>query len=328
MKKKVCKTFKYLFLIIFMVLLSLDIFLFGLREMSKKYMSEDKIKEYISSINVLDLLKDEDGNELESVTALKKELADAGFPSEVVDDVLNSEPVKEVTSTIVTDTINYVLYDEPLEVTDSINSDSIITFVRDNMGTVTDELQKNNVPKSDILTKEKQEEIINQLEEKAPEIEKKVNEVVDKVEEKIKSSSQYEQVEEYQKKLNQVLRVIRFIYSNTVYMALIGIGILLICLIILFTHSFYAYFKYLGISALLSGGMYFATTYLLDILKDKITDIPVFFQTFVSSIIEGIEKSMYDYVKVCLIVGVCLIALNIIIHVIKEKRENKRFDAI
>ena len=58
MKKKLLCFFKGLSIFILMLLLSIVIYLFCLRNIFKSYVNEDNIRKEISSINIMDLLKE------------------------------------------------------------------------------------------------------------------------------------------------------------------------------------------------------------------------------------------------------------------------------
>ena len=134
------------------VILTIDITCFSLKKVSEKYLKEDKIKEVIDDINVLDLFKDENGNELEQIKEVKNQIVDAGIPKESIDGFINSKPVNDFAGTVITDSINNISSNKEI-----INDKKIYSFLEDNIGAISKELQENNVPKSEFLTVENQE---------------------------------------------------------------------------------------------------------------------------------------------------------------------------
>lgn len=98
--KKILKFILWIVAFLLTIILSLDIILYNIRSISSKFLTEEEIKKAISSVNVLDLLKDQNGKEIEKVTELKQELVDAGLPAETVESFINSEPVQELATSL------------------------------------------------------------------------------------------------------------------------------------------------------------------------------------------------------------------------------------
>jgi hypothetical protein len=327
-KKKILQFMKVFCLILLSFILALDVIIYGLRDITKEFMSEDKIKEEIAKINPMDFLTDQNGEALEEVEKLKNNLVASGFPVETVDSVLNSEPVQEFTSQIITESIDYVLYDKEPTIVSSINSENIMSFAEKNMNTVVSELQNNNVPKSELLTEQRQEQILTKLEEKTPMIQENVEKVVNKVQEKIENSSQFNQIKDYQTKLEKALKIIRFIYSETLHTILIAVFILCIFFILLLCHSFYKYLKYFGISSFFSSIGFFIITYVITKLSPYINKLPTAFQTLCTSILEDMKSSFTQYATTCIMFAISFLLLNVFIWYLKEHRENKKIKSI
>ena len=326
MKKKLLCFFKGLSIFILMLLLSIVIYLFCLRNIFKSYVNEDNIRKEISSINIMDLLK-ENGEEIESVKELKKELVNVGIPEETIDSVLNSTVITDVTANVVSEGVNYIFTGKEPDIV-NLKSEDIIEFTKDNMASISLELKNNNVPGASLLTSERQDKIIKNMEVNAPKVEEKINLVIDKVEEKIKSNENYEKFVDYQNKLNKLLDIVRFIYGDNMTYLLIGVILILSLLLILVVHSYYKYLKYFGITSLLVGIYFFISSYAIIVLKDRLVEIFNMFEIFINTIINSINKLFNQYSMIFTFSFILLILLNILIHFILEYLENRKFNKI
>lgn len=326
MKKKLLCFFKGLSIFILMLLLSIVIYLFCLRNIFKSYVNEDNIRKEISSINIMDLLK-ENGEEIESVKELKKELVNVGIPEETIDSVLNSTVITDVTANVVSEGVNYIFTGKEPDIV-NLKSEDIIEFTKDNMASISLELKNNNVPGASLLTSERQDKIVKNMEVNAPKVEEKINLVIDKVEEKIKSNENYEKFVDYQNKLNKLLDIVRFIYGDNMTYLLIGVILILSLLLILVVHSYYKYLKYFGITSLLVGIYFFISSYAIIVLKDRLVEIFNMFESFINTIINSIDKLFNQYSMIFTFSFILLILLNILIHFILEYLENRKFNKI
>lgn len=327
MKKKVVCFLKYLCIFILILLLSIIVYLFCMRNIFKSYVNEEKIREEISNIDVMSLLK-ENGEEIEEVKKLKSQLVEVGIPSESIDYVLNSSAIKDTTASLVSEGVNYIFTGEEISIVKNFNSSEIIKFTSDNLSIVALELKKNNVPGSDKLTEERQEKIIKNMEEYAPKVEDTISKVSDKVRSKIEESPNYKKINNYKDKIDKFLSIVRFIYSDSMTYLLIGSILIISILIILLVHSTYKYLKYFGITSLLISIYFFFSGYIFNIIKDKIIDSINMFEDIINTIFDSVTGVFNQYFGIFLVIFVLLILLNILIHFILEYLENRRFNNI
>ena len=236
MKKKVVCFLKYLCIFILILLLSIIVYLFCMRNIFKSYVNEEKIRGEISNIDVMSLLK-ENGEEIEEVKKLKSQLVEVGIPSESIDYVLNSSVIKDTTASLVSEGVNYIFTGEEISIVNNFNSGEIIKFTSDNLSIVALELKKNNVPGSDKLTEERQEKIIKNMEEYAPKVEDTISKVSDKVRSKIEESPNYKKINNYKDKIDRFLSIVRFIYSDSMTYLFVGSILIISILIILFFRN-------------------------------------------------------------------------------------------
>lgn len=327
MKKKVVCFLKYLCIFILILLLSIIVYLFCMRNIFKSYVNEEKIREEISNIDVMSLLK-ENGEEIEEVKKLKSQLVEVGIPSESIDYVLNSSVIKDTTASLVSEGVNYIFTGEEISIVKNFNSSEIIKFTSDNLSIVALELKKNNVPGSDKLTEERQEKIIKNMEEYAPKVEDTISKVSDKVRSKVEESPNYKKINNYKDKIDKFLSIVRFIYSDSMTYLLIGSILIISILIILLVHSTYKYLKYFGITSLLISIYFFFSGYIFNIIKDKIIDSINMFEDIINTIFDSVTGVFNQYFGIFLVIFVLLILLNILIHFILEYLENRRFNNI
>ena len=259
------------------IVLTITIYVGNVLLISENYFKEDTIKKIVSSVNIADLLKDEDGVEIPPVTELKNELVNAGIPVEVFDKIVESDEIQTMMSSLLLTTTDYIIYDKEFNIP-KINSDQIYVFVEDNIDDVVRIMQENNVPDSELLTEEKQTQILSTLKTELPVIEEDINEMLKEVETEIKSLDEYQKAQDYKNKLDNGLAIVRFIYSDTVKLILISIIIVLILLIMLSRRSVYRSLKWIGFSLLLAGGLMYMSGFLLPYIKEMfISDIPYVF---------------------------------------------------
>ena len=323
--KGLLKVFLGIITFISMIVLIIDLTIYSVRNISKQFLNEKEIRKMVENINVLDLLKDEDGNEIKEITEIKEQLINAGIPTETVEEFINSEPVKNLTTNVLTTTIDYVVYDKKPE-TKEINEEEIYNFVEQNIYEVAHVLKEKNVPKSEELTDERINEVLIKVREKTPEIKEKVQEVSNQIEEKIKETEQYETLEDYKNNLDNALTLIRFIYSDYITNIIIIIGIISIILIVISRFSYYTYLKWVGLSFTISGIILYISSKCIDLLTSYKNEIPYIFQNLFDTIINDSKSLFIGKANIYILIGIMLIIANIVIAKIKDNREDKKIE--
>ena len=323
--KFISKVLLFILSIIFSIILIVDIVAYNTRDITSKFISEEQIKKCISNINILDLFKDENGNELEEITKVKQELINVGLPVETVEAFINSEPVKQATTDVTMLVVDYIFYNKQIE-TFKIEKEQILTFVEQNMNLIVSEMQEHNIPNSDLITDEKQEKILSVIEENLPIIEENINKITATLEETIKSTDEYQEVVEYQNKVEEILNIIRYIYSDAITTILLVIAIVCIIGIIICRLSPYRYLKWLGIISLLSGSILYLFNIGIDKLNMFANEIPYMFKNLYFMFINDSKQLFINNSIPYFIIGTILIVLNIIIYYILDRREDKKFD--
>lgn len=323
--KGLLKIFLGIITFISMIVLIVDLTVYSVRNISKQFLNEKEIRKMVENINVLDLLKDENGNELKEVIEIKQQLISAGIPTETVEEFIDSKPVKDLTTNIITTTIDYVVYNKKPE-TKEIQEEEIYNFIEQNIYEVVDTLKENNVPKSEELTDEKINEVLVEVKKEVPVIKEQVQEITNQIEEKIKETEQYKTLEDYKNNLDNTLTLVRFIYSDYVTNIIITIGIISIILIIVSRFSYYSYLKWVGLSFTISGIILYISSKFINMLVNYKDEIPYAFQNLFDTIINDSKSLFISKANLYILMGIMLIIANIVIYKIKDNKEDKKID--
>ncbi len=323
--KGLLKVFLGIITFISMIVLIIDLTIYSVRNISEQFLNEKEIRKMVENINVLDLLKDEDGNEIKEITEIKNELINAGIPTETVEEFINSEPVKNLTTNVLTTTIDYVVYDKKPE-TKEINEEEIYNFIEQNIYEVVRVLKEKNVPKSEELTDERINEVLVEVKKEVPTIKEQVQELTNQIEEKIKETEQYKTLEDYKNNLDNTLTLVRFIYSDYITNIIITVGIVSILFIVISRFSYYTYLKWVGLSFTISGIILYISSRCIDLLIDYKNEIPYVFQNLFDTIINDSKSLFISKANLYILMGIMLIIANIVIAKIKDNREDKKIE--
>lgn len=323
--KGLLKVFLGIITFISMIVLIIDLTIYSVRNISEQFLNEKEIRKMVENINVLDLLKDEDGNEIKEITEIKEQLINAGIPTETVEEFINSEPVKNLTTNVLTTTIDYVVYDKKPE-TKEINEEEIYNFIEQNIYEVVRVLKEKNVPKSEELTDERINEVLVEVKKEVPTIKEQVQELTNQIEEKIKETEQYKTLEDYKNNLDNTLTLVRFIYSDYITNIIITVGIVSILFIVISRFSYYTYLKWVGLSFTISGIILYISSRCIDLLIDYKNEIPYVFQNLFDTIINDSKSLFISKANLYILMGIMLIIANIVIAKIKDNREDKKID--
>ena len=323
--KGLLKVFLGIITFISMIVLIIDLTIYSVRNISEQFLNEKEIRKMVENINVLDLLKDEDGNEIKEITEIKEQLINAGIPTETVEEFINSEPVKNLTTNVLTTTIDYVVYDKKPE-TKEINEEEIYNFIEQNIYEVVRVLKEKNVPKSEELTDERINEVLVEVKKEVPTIKEQVQELTNQIEEKIKETEQYKTLEDYKNNLDNTLTLVRFIYSDYITNIIITVGIVSILFIVISRFSYYTYLKWVGLSFTISGIILYISSRCIDLLIDYKNEIPYVFQNLFDTIINDSKSLFISKANLYILMGIMLIIANIVIAKIKDNREDKKIE--
>lgn len=307
-----------IFTFLCMLIIMLDIVCFSLKKVSEHYLKEDTIKKMVNNINIMNLLKDENNQELYQVKQIKEELVDAGIPRDSIDGFLNSKPINDFASDIIYNSIDGILYDK--EVT-KLNSEYIYNYLEDNMSIISKELQDKNIPNSEYFTKENQDEILIKIRKKAPLIEEKIDDLTTKINNKLEINNNIGN-------LKMVISIIKILYSNILDIIMIFILVIFIIGIIIIKKSIYKTLKWIAISILSSGIVLYIISILITKLYKYINKLPTFINNLIRTILDDSVTLFKHNGTICFIISIILIIINITVYYILRYIENKKFKQI
>ncbi len=303
------------FTVICVILLFTIIFSFGVKKASEEYFNEKKIKQAIKNINVVEILKDRHGKEDKVLETIKNKLTESGIKTEFVEDFLNTKPVNEYTGDKVSILIDNIIKNKKEKL---VSDGEIYEFLNNNIADISKELQEKNIPNSDVLTQEYQEEFLNKVKDKTPDIEEKINELQDKIFDKLG--------DEYSESLEKYVELAKFIYNNLLDLIFIILGIIFIIGIIITRRSIYKSLKWIGISFIGSSMIFMLIPRLINKAIKHINDTPKAISDYIKTSLTSMKATFTNEGIICLIIGIVLIILNIVIYIILEKIDNRRYE--
>ena len=290
------------------------IIIFTFKKSTEKYLDEKKINEFISNINILDFVLDENGKEFKEFSEIKNKLTDSGIPTESIDGFFKTTPVdnyaKEMTSKSISNTINNK--SEKL-----LKDGEIYKFLDNNIEKISTEMQEKNIPQSELLTKENQEKFLNKVKDKVPDIENKLNELSDKIREKFNTDN-------YIEKIDKGIVITRFLYHSILDLVLISMIIIFIICIFITRQSIINGLKWTGFTFMSSSLLLFIIIEVNKIISNHTDKITEGMRNFIKKIIVDLNNSLSKYSIIYLTIGVILIVISIVVYFISEKIENKQ----
>ena len=309
------------------LLLSIASIFYHVKKIGKEYRKEEKIYTLLSKILVEDLFVDEQGNELEQITTIKGELLRVELPKEVIDSVFDTEVIKKnMSRNIAQEMESFLAREEKDKI--SWSSDAILNFFQENMKAIVTELQGKHIPKSELLTEEKQKEILIKMEVVAPQMEEEIKELAPILEEKILDSKQYPKIEKIKLGLEKLGEGSRFLYSSSFSILLFLTSIGCIGIILLLCHSPYRYLKFFGFSCFINAVFFFCCMLVVTRMNVYVKELPPIIEDLSVTILEDINHFLKDLFGLYFILFFIFILLNIIIHKVVDGRVEKKLNSI
>jgi len=288
---------------IIMLVLIFDIFLFGFKLATSKYINSKKIVTTISDINVADLLVDYDILEMNSI---KEDLEASGVPKKKVNAFLTSKPINDYASDVANKTITNTLENNKGKI---VRKNEIYYLLEDNI----DEISKE---KKIFKTEEEQKKFLEKVKYKTPNIENNINRIVIRIQDKMDN-------EGYTNKLDLVLSIFDLFYGKIANIIIILLFVICCCGIMLTRKSSYMGFKWIGVSFFIVSLLYFVMYKTLGDNYEFINYIPEVFANNIKSVINEILKSLFRYGIVFMVIGAAFININIIYYLGMDKNKSK-----
>lgn len=298
------------------IILIFSIVIFSIKKASEKYLQEEKLKEAISNVNIVELISDVT-NESEPLAEIKNQIVELGIPVESVEGFLKTEAVNKYASEIVVDTIDSVLNNNDIK---QLDNNSISSFFKENIDEISKEMKEQNIPGSDEITEEKKQEILNKIDAKAPVITEKINIVITKANNKLNTNS------EYINKFKGFIDIFKLLYGNVIDVVLIFTIIISIMGIIITRKSIYNSLKWISISFVTSGIILYISGLIIPKVIEYINNTKDIASNLINVIVNDMVISLKHSSMACFLLAIILIIINIIIYYRKEKIANKKIE--
>lgn len=201
---------------------------------TRDIVSKKNVEKLVKDINISNFLVDENGNYNELGNDIKDELVKNGLPSEVVDEFVNSKEISDFFSKYAGEFADFIINDKEIK---QPTAEDISKFINENVDSIVDELRNKKVEGYEELT----DENITLFKSHVDEISKEIEKNLPDIEEAINDSE-----------AREAFRIVRFIFSNVVYMIILGIIAVLLILIALLNLKRYGFLIWYGVIFIIS----------------------------------------------------------------------------
>lgn len=288
-KQKLRTVISNILTIILVIYISVTLVFYSLLNISKSYISKDKMQNIINNIDIASIIKE--NVEMENI---KNELIETGLSNETVETFLNSDEVRQFEQEVITNIIYDILNKGNIEY--KLSSEEINKLIYNNI--------------TELKTNGTYNNLTEKIELKLPSLVDNANKMLDKIAIKLQNSNTFIKYKGY---INNLFRVFDLIYSKLVNMIIIGVIISFIALLAIIQKDIYKSFKYIASSFIMSS----IILNLFSLLLKR-----VFIETKFKDIIKIIMSDFRGDYLIYLLIGIILIIINLIIYIIK-KRKNK-----
>ena len=314
-KKNICKIISFikkLLMAILTFLCMLVVFsimvIFSIKKASEEFLNEKELQNIVNNIDIMNILINT--SEFDEINFIKDNFIDSGIEKETINAFITSTPINNYVKESLNKKIDNILNGKDEKV---FTKDSIYNFLELNMSSIVEELQEKNIPKSDMLTKENQEKILNKIKLKLPKIEEKILSIGDKLNSLLNLN--------YNINIKDILYFVKLFYINIIDFLLILLFILYVMGIVITRKSFIKSLKWIGLTFISSGIMIHAINKLL--VKVNIELLPDIIIDFIKTTLVNIINHLREYSILFILFGILFILIELIIYLIKKyKREN------
>lgn len=283
---------------ILIIYITCNLIFLSIFNISEKFLNKYNVLDFVNKIDIITIIKDELGNDVEELLIIENELKDIGITTEGINEFINSDDVKSFSSNIVEGVFEKII-------NNGLNNYYVQNYE-------VEDLIENNIDKLQTKSSLTQDQILDKLDSRVPNLVTNINKLVDKLCEKLETSEIFTKYEKY---LNMSIDMLSIIYSDITYILIIFVLLSLIILLIFIRRNIYKSLKWLSISFIIPGLLIFIFSYLL--INKFIID-----NVLINSIISVIVSSLNTYSFVYLLIGIIIIIVNIIMYYIK-KGKNK-----
>ena len=273
---------------------------------SEKFLNKNNVTDFISSINITDILKDKLSNELtdeiSGFTKIQEDLLDVGITSEGIDEFVNSEDVKNFGTDIITNLFN--------KVSNKSNIDYKITESQIN------ELLENNINKLEVNASISGNQILQKIQNKIPNLVLNINEILDNLFNKLENSEEFKL---YQNYIYNGVNILDYVYSIFVKVIIFFILISFILLLVFIRKSIYKSLKWLSLSFLFP-------SILFGILSTVIYSFVNVNNVLLNNIINLINKEIIKYFIIYIVISFIFCIINIIMYIVKKYKKKVSYE--
>lgn len=298
-KEKIEKTALGILTIILILYISFTLIFFSLFHISEKFLNKQSIYDFVSNINITDMIIDELDNEIGEFSLIKDDLNDIGISTEGINEFINSEEVKKFSVEVVTSVFN--------KVANKGNIDYKITNNELN------ELVQNNIDKLEINSSIDGDKLLAKLESKIPNLVSNINQLLDDFCYKLENSETFQKYENY---IYNFINILDIIYNEFVSYIIIFIIVSLITLLIFIRKSVYKSLKWLSASFIIP-------TLIFGIISTFIFTYMNINNNLINSIFNLINNELIKHSIIYFIISFVFIILNIIAYVVKKYKRKK-----
>ena len=259
---------------------------------TRDIVSKKNVEKLVKDINISNFLVDENGNYNELGNDIKDELVKNGLPSEVVDEFVNSKEISDFFSKYAGEFADFIINDKEIK---QPTAEDISKLINENVDSIVDELRNKKVEGYEELT----DENITLFKSHVDEISKEIEKELPDIEEAINDSE-----------AREAFRIVRFIFSNVVYMIILGVIAVLLILIALLNLKRYGFLIWYGVIFILSSLPFITICKFISMLE---TDID---SKGVVDIINHIFGKLNMYSTGFFIIGAVSIAIAVILRAI------------
>lgn len=312
--KKIISFLKNVCSLVLVVFASVFMILYVVLNVSEKLISKQNIIDTVKSIDIVDLIGEENKQEIYSI------LEQANIPTEYIDAIIEDEKIKEQIGEYVSHSLEYMLFEKkeiPIIDEKEITDILIASFDR-----VVEEAENYDVEVDNYISKEEQELIHANIEYYVPQVVEKISVAQNFIENKLSQSSEFNELSEKIKQIKKAIDIIELIYSYK-NILLIGVTVPLVITVLIKRKKF-RFIKWVALPfifvALFLKVIYEVVPYLL---KSKMPSDFYKVETFFEPSINGFLLGINDSMLLCFVIGVCLVLVQIGISWYINNKEEK-----
>ncbi len=257
--------------------------------------SKKNVEKLVKEINISNFLVDEDGNYNELGEDIKEELVKNGLPSEVVDEFVNSKEISDYFSKYAGEFADFIINDKEIE---QPTAEDISKLINENIDSIVAELKEKKVEGYEELTDENIELFKSHVDEVSKEIENNLPDIEEALEDS---------------EAREAFKIVRFVFSNVVYMIILGVIAMFLLLIALLNIKRYGFLIWYGVIFVLSSIPFITICQFIRVAE---TDID---SKGVVDIINYVFNKINMYSVGFFIIGIVSIALSIILRTIDKQ---------